>query len=417
MKKLFKTLCVVFSLSILVTGCSTNTNGTVVGTVNDIEIVISHFETIFAKAIAENESSSGENSTENTKENSSENSGENSSENSAENSSENSDENLLENTEEAEEELEYDGSTAIIVSVLTPLFKATNNFNVDRKLLNTALNNLKANDGDNFLKKAAEETYKVPLKSESELLDILRFSLAYSAFIEKKADITLDDISAEYYKNHAVTYCSYNLLTESEKGAQKIQDKINSGEKTFEEYALEALEIQNEQAGEDTEPITDLTQLMINDIELDGVKIAQISYLDCKSAASFVPEFGAALEALEENTTSTEIIKSDYGYHIIDLKEIVRTDLTAELQNTIEQNLIQEKSSTAGFAAYYIMELINSVEITFTNEVAEKEFEEYRQQLEEQAALFSPNDDEETNENSEENTVENSNENSTTNNG
>lgn len=386
MKQLLKSASLLTAVLLVLGACSTSTNGTVVGSVNARHITINHYEEIFPTTEAEETSENNESSTVN------------------EETSENNETSTVneESSTGVEEAVDYDETSAMLVGVFGAIFQETGNWSSNKKEINTALNNVKANYGDSYLSEAASN-YGLPIKNDADLVEVLSFSISYSDYLEKMANITDDNVSEEYYKSYKTKYCASHILVETEKEAKTLLSKIENGEKTFDDYTAEAQAAYDEQNADSTATST----LSVNDIKISGVEVSQFADLSCQPASTYVGEFAEALETMDANTISTTPVKTEYGYHIIQLREIEENELTKALQDEIYEALLSAKQSTSGFSSYYLKKLVDEVDVEITDEKIKEIYDEYIETLDTSAASFTPEDEEATTDNNEDSTTNN----------
>lgn len=289
---------------------------------------------------------------------------------------------------ETETPIEYDKTSAMLMSVFHNVFKETGHGLKNKKDLNGALNNLKAEYGDDYLKEA-EKNYLLPIKTEADLINVLTFSIEYSKYIEDAADITAEEITEFYEKNYQTQYCASHLLTKDEASAQTLLDKIKSGEKTFTDYEDEGKALAIEQGSTSQ-------SLNVNEVQISGVQVSQLADLGCASADNYVGPFAEALKAMEAGTVSETLVKTDFGYHIIDLREIKETKLTKAIESNIKANLVSQKQQTPGFSSYYLTKLLEEVTIDITDEKVKPVYDEYIKSLTDSSKSFTPEEKDET---------------------
>ncbi len=375
MKKLLKMTSVLAATALLFASCSASIPGEVVGKVNARDIFIPYFSEIFPAVEESTQNSTEENETSTTPN---------------------------EETSTANETPTYDKSSAVIVSTMGAVFEETGNAKYDSRALNTAINNAKSQDGDDYLTKASE-TYGLPIRTEKDLINVLRFSLIYSTYLENMANITPEQIQESYADKYAVKYCASHILIENEDGANAILKKINSGETTFDALAEQAKVLSEEAAAAEATTTTNTTgKLQASNITLNDVKIKEFSDLDCQPASTYVAEFSEALQNMPENSVTPELVKTQFGYHIIQLTTIEKAELTKELEKEIRAALVQAKQQEPGFSAHAIKLLLDQVEVTFSNDKAKEQFEDYKTKVLEQAESFVPADAESSTANNEE---------------
>ena len=135
--------------------------------------------------------------------------------------------------------------------------------------------------------------------------------------------VTDEDVNREYQRVHGAggsdkEYRARHILVEKEEEANAILASLKKGEK-FEELAKK--------------------------LSKDPGSGANGGDLDWAVPASYVAEFSQAMIKLEKGQTSTEPVKSQFGYHIIRVDDVREAKLPAidELKPQIAQQLGQQK--------------------------------------------------------------------------
>jgi len=158
-------------------------------------------------------------------------------------------------------------------------------------------------------------------------LDLARQTLLIRALFgdfQKKNPVTDADIQAEYDKfvaaNGAKEYRASHILVEKEDEAKALIADINKGAK-FEDLAKKASK--------------------------DPGSGANGGDLDWAAAASYVPEFSAAMVKLAKGQMSDAPVKSQFGFHIIRVDDVREAQLPKldEVKPQIAQQLQQQKLS------------------------------------------------------------------------
>ncbi|HZG74085.1 MAG TPA: peptidylprolyl isomerase [Chondromyces sp.] len=118
----------------------------------------------------------------------------------------------------------------------------------------------------------------------------------------------------EYYDNWKAPVKVRHILVEDEQKAKEVKDKLANGSK-FEDLAKEySTDPGSAQNGGD------------------------LGWIDNQGREQFVPEFSKALDTLKVNQVS-EPIKSDYGYHIIEITEQEKKESYEKMKGQLEEEL------------------------------------------------------------------------------
>jgi peptidyl-prolyl cis-trans isomerase C len=158
-------------------------------------------------------------------------------------------------------------------------------------------------------------------------LDLARQTLLIRALFgdfQKKNPVTDADIQAEYDKfvaaNGAKEYRASHILVEKEDEAKALIADINKGAK-FEDLAKKASK--------------------------DPGSGANGGDLDWAAAASYVPEFSAAMVKLAKGQMTDAPVKSQFGFHILRVDDVREAQLPKldEVKPQIAQQLQQQKLS------------------------------------------------------------------------
>ncbi|MBM7647616.1 foldase protein PrsA [Bacillus ectoiniformans] len=186
-------------------------------------------------------------------------------------------------------------------------------YEVTDEELNKELKKAKEQLGDQYKTFLAqynldEEGFKEFLK-----LELLREKAA-------TADIKVSDKEVkEYYEKWQAPIKVRHILVEDEKKAKEVQDKLAKGGK-FEELAKEySSDPGSAQNGGD------------------------LGWIDNQSRQQFVPEFTEALNTLEVNKIS-EPIKSEFGYHIIEITDQKKKESFDKMKGELKEELKKSKA-------------------------------------------------------------------------
>jgi len=133
-------------------------------------------------------------------------------------------------------------------------------------------------------------------------LELSRQSVLIDAFIQdylKNHKISDEELKAEYEKMKAQSaakeYKARHILVDKEKDAKEIIEKLQKNPKLFEALAKQ----KSKDPG-------------------SKVKGGDLGWFD---ARRMVPEFGAAVAKLEKGALTPEPVKSQFGYHVIQLED------------------------------------------------------------------------------------------------
>lgn len=164
----------------------------------------------------------------------------------------------------------------------------------------------------------ASDEFKAQMELARQTLLIRELFADY----QKKNPVTDAEVKAEYDKfvaaNGGKEYKARHILVEKEDEAKKIIADLKKGQK-FEDIAKK----QSKDPGSG----------------------ANGGDLDWATAASYVPEFAQALTKLNKGQTSTEPVKSQFGWHVIRVDDIREAQLPKldEVKPQIAQQLQQQK--------------------------------------------------------------------------
>jgi len=361
MKKIIKTSCTLFATLLILSACSnTVPEGKQIGTIDNNNVFLAYYDAVFAAD--ENKEKDKENPIA---------------------------EQEKEKDKEKTEDTSFDKTSVVLATILEPLLKNEGKAHIDRQKLNSSLNRLKNQYGDKYIEEAQKQ-YRMPIETEQDLIRTLSFSLLYTDYLEQKADVTDEKLSALYYDKYKTKYNASHILVEDEKGAKTLLNEITNGKKTFESYMNEAQEISNKESADKPNPQQQQQGLSLKDTKISGVKVKEISDLGTKPASTYVAPFAAALKQMKPGETTTTPVKTEFGYHIIHLTDIEETELTKDVQNEVKSGYIQSKRSEPGFTAHFITNLVKEGTIDITDENVKKTWDEYIKKEEEDAKKYKP---------------------------
>ncbi|WP_245754532.1 peptidylprolyl isomerase [Candidatus Accumulibacter aalborgensis] len=175
---------------------------------------------------------------------------------------------------------------------------------------------------DEAIKKGLDKSPEV-----AEQIDSIRQSVLANAYVQdfiKKNPVSDDMLKAEYDRIKATItgseYKARHILVESEAEARDIIAKLKKDPRLFAKLAMD----KSRDAG-------------------SKVKGGELGWFDL---SRMVPEFGAAVSKLEKGKITEEPVKTNFGYHVIQLEdsrpievpsfEEVKANLAQQLQ---QQNL------------------------------------------------------------------------------
>lgn len=201
-----------------------------------------------------------------------------------------------------------------------------NTYEVTDEEVNERFNSYKEQFGDSFNDFIAAQGI-----TEKQLKENVRFSLLYE---KAENDLVTDEDINKFYEQGKHELHARHILVEDEETANEVLDRLNKGE-DFVALAKEySQDTRNAEDGGD---------------------------LGWFSVGTMVTEFNDAAYALEVNEIS-EPVKTDFGYHIIELlgkREVENYGTLEENEEEIRQQLIQMKG---GFVAK-ITELLQDADI------------------------------------------------------
>ena len=152
---------------------------------------------------------------------------------------------------------------------------------------------------------AADEAIKKGLDKSPEIMaqiDLIRQSVLANAYVQdliKNSTASDDMLKAEYEKIKAkitgTEYKARHILVEKEVDAKDIIAKLKKDPGLFEKLAME----KSKDAG-------------------SKVRGGELGWFDL---SRMVPEFGAAMSKLEKGAITQEPVKTQFGYHVIQLED------------------------------------------------------------------------------------------------
>jgi peptidyl-prolyl cis-trans isomerase C len=178
----------------------------------------------------------------------------------------------------------------------------------------------------------AKEATKKGLEKSPEVaeqLELARQSILASAFVQdylKKNPVSDQMLAAEYDKIKGMVSASEfkarHILVKDEAEAKEIIARLNKNPKAFEALAKEK--------------------------SIDPGSKANGGDLGWFDPQAMVPEFGAALAALEKGKFSQEPVKSSFGYHVILLEDTRAKQFPSleEVKPMLEQQVQQQNLKT-----------------------------------------------------------------------
>lgn len=174
----------------------------------------------------------------------------------------------------------------------------------------------------------AQEAEKRGLAATAEYrqqMDLLRQTILVRelfADFQRKNPVSDVDLKAEYDKikasNQGTEYRARHILVEKEDEAKALLAQLKGGA-NFEELAKKSSK--------------------------DPGSAARGGDLDFARAESYVPEFGQAMAKLKKGETSSEPVRSQFGFHIIRLDDVREAQFPPleEVRAQLEQRLVQTR--------------------------------------------------------------------------
>ena len=175
---------------------------------------------------------------------------------------------------------------------------------------------------------AADEAIKKGLDKSPEIMaqiDLIRQSVLANAYVQdliKNSTASDDMLKAEYEKIKAkitgTEYKARHILVEKEADAKDIIAKLKKDPGLFEKLAME----KSKDAG-------------------SKVRGGELGWFDL---SRMVPEFGAAMSKLEKGAITQEPVKTQFGYHVIQLEDTrpIEAPPFEEVKPQLAQHLQQQ---------------------------------------------------------------------------
>ena len=175
---------------------------------------------------------------------------------------------------------------------------------------------------------AADEAIKKGLDKSPEIMaqiDLIRQSVLANAYVQdliKNSTASDDMLKAEYEKIKAkitgTEYKARHILVEKEAEAKDIIAKLKKDPGLFEKLAME----KSKDAG-------------------SKVRGGELGWFDL---SRMVPEFGAAVSKLEKGAITQEPVKTQFGYHVIQLEDTrpIEAPPFEEVKPQLAQHLQQQ---------------------------------------------------------------------------
>jgi len=358
MKKTMKISTILLSALLAFAACNQVPEGKVIGTIDGKEIAMAYYDKIFPADEPATETNPIEEQGKDKEE-----------------------------QDKQEEDKKKREENAVLDTILTPVLEKYSDATVDRQALNAAINNIKGRYGDKYLEEA-EKIFQTPIETEQDLVRTISSTLLRNDFLKRQIPVTDEKISEIYYDKHKTIYEADHILVKDEAGAQTLLDKILSGQKNFSDYLAEAQQILTKKAEENGGQRPQ--QLQLNDETISDVKVDQIADLGSAPASKYVAPFGEALKQMQPGETSSTLVKTEFGYHIIRLRDTEENELTKELQTEIKDTYVSEQLAQTGRTAYYIKNVIDKATIDITDERAKKAWDAYVNKQTEEAVKYNP---------------------------
>lgn len=175
---------------------------------------------------------------------------------------------------------------------------------------------------------AADEAIKKGLDKSPEIMaqiDLIRQSVLANAYVQdliKNSTASDDMLKAEYEKIKAkitgTEYKARHILVEKESDAKDIIAKLKKDPGLFEKLAME----KSKDAG-------------------SKVRAGELGWFDL---SRIVPEFGSAVSKLEKGAITQEPVKTQFGYHVIQLEDTrpIEAPPFEEVKPQLAQHLQQQ---------------------------------------------------------------------------
>lgn len=182
----------------------------------------------------------------------------------------------------------------------------TKEYKVTDEELNTKMDQIKADLGANFEMALSQYGYK----NEDELRETIKIGLLQEKAAIKDVKVTDKEVE-EYYATYKPEIKARHILVEDEKTAKEVKNKLDTGAK-FEDLAKE--------------------------YSKDPGSAANGGDLGWFGPGKMVPEFENAAYALDVNQIS-EPVKSEHGFHIIQVTEKKEKKPLKDMKKEIEHDL------------------------------------------------------------------------------
>lgn len=222
--------------------------------------------------------------------------------------------------------------------------------NIDTSSVGTTIDSFKSTYGNDYLT-TAEQIIGYPITSEQDIRDYLTLSLYTEELFQEFVPVTDEQIQTAFTETYANEVCARHILIEDETQAQTVLDAITAGTYTVEEVVADKTIVGEE------------------------ITIKEASDLSCFKKGQMVAEFEAAAFALEKGATSTELVKTDYGYHIINVYDQKANELTDELKETIASDLRSAEKTRANYQTF-MTDIREEAGVEITNEAVKTAYDE-----------------------------------------
>lgn len=227
---------------------------------------------------------------------------------------------------------------------------------VNTSSINSTIDNFKSTYGNDYLT-TAEQIIGYPITNEQDIRDYLALSLYTEQLFNEFLPITEEQIQAKYAEGYENQVCARHILIEDQTQAQTVLDAISAGE-----YSVEDVVADKSIVGEE-------------------ITIKEASDLSCFGKGKMVAPFEEAAFALEIGKTSSELVQTDFGYHIINVYDTKNPELDETLTQTITDELRGADKTQANYTKF-MSELRNEATIVFTDEAFKTAYDEYLVNLE-----------------------------------
>ncbi|MGL4952623.1 MAG: peptidylprolyl isomerase, partial [Culicoidibacterales bacterium] len=222
--------------------------------------------------------------------------------------------------------------------------------NIDTSSVGTTIDSFKSTYGNEYLT-TAEQIIGYPITNEQDIRDYLTLSLYTEELFKEFIPVTDEQIQTAFTEKYAEEVGAHHILIEDEAQAQKVLDAIKSGTYTVEEV------------------VTDQT------IVGEDIIIKEASDLSYFKKGQMVAEFETAAFALEKDATSTELVKTEFGYHIINVYDQKTNELTDELKETIASDLRSAEKTRANYQTF-MTDIREEAGVEITNEAVKTAYDE-----------------------------------------